>query len=152
LHARPQVASRAEQEPFGRGRGTVGRPCPNVGFSSSPSPLRGGGRGVGFCLRPDGRDLPMSSPAHAWDPRGRWAPSAPGGGGRGAPRRVVPLPRRAGFAATWGEIRRDLRDGPGPSIDRLLRGRAREGVADNFHTVADQLAGGAGEPTRLKAW
>src|SRR5262249_48055817 len=30
--------------------------------------------------------------------------------------------------------------------------QAREGVPDNFRTVADLLADGAGEPARLKAW
>jgi len=34
-------------------------------------------------------------------------------------RRVVHLHRRAGFAATWSEIQRDLKDGPQASIDRL---------------------------------
>ncbi len=34
--------------------------------------------------------------------------------------RVAHLHRRAGFGATWSELQRDLRDGPGPSIDRFL--------------------------------
>ena len=38
-------------------------------------------------------------------------------------RRVVHLHRRAAFAATVDELERDLKDGPGPSIDRLLNGR-----------------------------
>ena len=37
-------------------------------------------------------------------------------------RRVVHLHRRAGFGATWGEIRRDLTDGPEASVGRLLAG------------------------------
>jgi uncharacterized protein (DUF1800 family) len=61
---------------------------------------------------------------------------------------VVHLYRRAGFLATWPEIQRDLRDGPSKSIDRLLQGQAREGVADNFDAIAQQLAGGL----RLKEW
>jgi uncharacterized protein (DUF1800 family) len=71
-------------------------------------------------------------------------------------RRVVHLHRRAGFAATWDEIRRDLRDGPGPSIDRLLAGRAYvTGVPGEHAETADVLgaaAAAAGEPLRLKAW
>ncbi len=39
-------------------------------------------------------------------------------------RRVVHLHRRAGFAATWSEIQRDLADGPEASITRLLEGKA----------------------------
>src|SRR5215470_12875208 len=94
----------------------------------------------------------MSPPANAWDPRGLWAPFAPDGEAPWDLRRVVHLHRRAGFAAPWGELQRDLRDGPGKSIDRLLQGQARAEVPDNFGHVADQLAGGAGAPTRLKAW
>jgi uncharacterized protein (DUF1800 family) len=67
-------------------------------------------------------------------------------------RRVVHLHRRAGFAATWSELQRDLKDGPGKGIDRLLEGRSREGVPDNFRNVAGQLGGEAGGPERLKAW
>jgi uncharacterized protein (DUF1800 family) len=75
-------------------------------------------------------------------------------------RRVVHLHRRAGFAATWDEIRRDLADGPGPSIDRLLAGRARgRHVPDDFESTAAMLADAATagsvaqmDPRRLKAW
>ena len=56
-------------------------------------------------------------------------------------RRVVHLHRRAGFAATWDEIQRNLKDGPEPSIDRLLEGKARaRGVPDGFAAFADRLA------------
>src|SRR5947209_18380430 len=52
-------------------------------------------------------------------------------------RRVVHLHRRAGFAATWDELQRDLADGPGPSIDRLLQGKARaEGVPEDLGLAA----------------
>jgi uncharacterized protein (DUF1800 family) len=67
-------------------------------------------------------------------------------------RRVVHLHRRAGFAATWNELQRDLKEGPAKSIDRLLEGRAREGVPDNFHAVAGQLGNDPIGPERLKAW
>jgi uncharacterized protein (DUF1800 family) len=68
-------------------------------------------------------------------------------------RRVVHLHRRAGFAASWGEVQRDLRDGPKASIDRLLAGKARaEGVPADFDEVLRLLAESAGEPERLKAW
>jgi hypothetical protein len=72
--------------------------------------------------------------------------------------RVVHLHRRAGFAATWGEVRRDLKDGPGPSVDRLLDGKARgraEGVPDGFEATSALLAdaaAGSDDPARLKAW
>src|SRR5205807_240058 len=71
-------------------------------------------------------------------------------------RRVVHLHRRAGFAATWEELSRDLKDGPEASIDRLLSGRSRaRGVPEVFEATATALADGAVEshdPHRLKAW
>jgi hypothetical protein len=36
-------------------------------------------------------------------------------------RRVVHLHRRAGFAASWSEIERDLTDGPDASVTRLQK-------------------------------
>ena len=56
------------------------------------------------------------------DPRGPWAPFVPHAAAPWDLGRVVHLHRRAGFAATWDEIRRDLADGPEPSIGRLLAG------------------------------
>lgn len=41
-------------------------------------------------------------------------------------RRVVHLHRRAGFAATWEELQRDLEEGHETSIDRFLRGTVCE--------------------------
>jgi uncharacterized protein (DUF1800 family) len=68
-------------------------------------------------------------------------------------RRVVHLHRRAGFAATWTEIQRDLADGPHASIDRLLAGKARsQGVPENFEETAALLADAVRESERLKAW
>src|ERR1700675_1823091 len=70
-------------------------------------------------------------------------------------RRVVHLHRRAGFAATWSEIQRDLADGPRASIDRVLAGRAATaGVPEDFQRTADLLGDSAavsGDPARLKA-
>jgi uncharacterized protein (DUF1800 family) len=92
-------------------------------------------------------------PSKLGDPWGRYVPDAD------APwdlRRVVHLHRRAGFAATWDEILRDLKDGPEASIDRLLAGKARaRGVPDGFAAFADRLADlalAAPEPNRLKGW
>jgi uncharacterized protein (DUF1800 family) len=71
-------------------------------------------------------------------------------------RRVVHLHRRGGFAATWGEIQRDLKDGPQASIDRVLAGKAAtDGVPGEFHKTADLLGESAavsGDPARLEAW
>jgi uncharacterized protein (DUF1800 family) len=68
-------------------------------------------------------------------------------------RRVVHLHRRAGLAATWNEIQRDLKDGPAKSIDRLLKGTSRsQGVPEDFESFASTLAEHADDPGRLKAW
>jgi hypothetical protein len=96
--------------------------------------------------------MPMSAPKNGWDPKSLWAPYVPDGKAPWDRRRVVHLHRRAGFAATWGEIQRDLKDGPAGSIDRLLHGKARDDVPDNFRTVADLLAERASDPPTLKAW
>src|SRR5207237_5994371 len=70
-------------------------------------------------------------------------------------RRVVHLHRRAGFAASWDELQRDLADGPVKSVERLLKGSAGPHTPGDFAATADLLgdsavaAGGIG---RLKAW
>lgn len=70
--------------------------------------------------------------------------------------RVVHLHRRAGFAATWQEVQRDLKDGPEAAIDRLLSGKAYSvGVPDDFDAMSQVIgdaAVAAGNPNRLKAW
>lgn len=70
--------------------------------------------------------------------------------------RVVHLHRRAGFAATWAEIQRDLRDGPQASVTRLLAGKARlDGTIGDFESVSQALAESAASTSmadRLKAW
>jgi uncharacterized protein (DUF1800 family) len=95
-----------------------------------------------------GHDLANSG--NAWE---RFVP------GRDAPwdlRRVVHLHRRAGFAATWDELQRDLKDGPETAINRLLEGRSHSrGVPDDFSQFADRLADLAlavPESSRLKGW
>lgn len=69
-------------------------------------------------------------------------------------RRVVHLHRRAGFGATWGEIQRDLADGPEAAIERVFNPPPRSD-ADEFNAlsaiIADAAAG-SGDVDRLKAW
>src|SRR5262249_52208968 len=82
-----------------------------------------------------------------------WAPYAPGAEAPWNVRRVVHLHRRAGFAATWKEIQRDLTDGPKASVDRLLAGQARtEGVPERFAETSSLLVSLAGETNRVQAW
>jgi uncharacterized protein (DUF1800 family) len=56
---------------------------------------------------------------------------------------VVHLHRRAGFAASWAEIERDLKEGPDASIDRVLAGRSRIGAGGDFEPTASLLADAA---------
>src|SRR5579871_5387403 len=85
-----------------------------------------------------------------------WAPYVPDEKAPWNLQRVVHLHRRAGFAATWEEIQRDLKDGPKTSIDRLLTGQAyRTSVPADFASAADLLgdaAGGSSKPMQLRAW
>jgi uncharacterized protein (DUF1800 family) len=96
------------------------------------------------------------SPTVPPEATGPWAPYVPNDQSPWNFRRVVHLHRRAGFAATWGEIQRDLKDGPQASIDRVLAGKAATaGVPEDFAKTADLLgesAASSGDPGRLKAW
>ena len=80
-------------------------------------------------------------------------------------RRVVHLHRRAGFAATWSDIQRDLKDGPQAAVTRLLRAnpkRQRDEANDQANDKANDFeqmsavicdaAVGSGNINRLKAW
>jgi uncharacterized protein (DUF1800 family) len=84
-----------------------------------------------------------------------WKPYAPTPAAPWDVRRVVRLHRRAGFAATWPEIERDVKDGPAASIDRLLAGRCREGsVPEDYAGRAarlEELAVASGRPADLRA-
>src|SRR5258708_6921745 len=87
-----------------------------------------------------------------------WAPYCPDANDSWSLRRVIHLHRRAGFAASWNELQRDLTEGPEASITRLLNGQARgprEGVPEQFQAIAALLGDAAvasNEPARLKAW
>jgi len=66
------------------------------------------------------------------------------------------LRRRAGFAATWDELERDLTDGPDAAIERVLAGTCRmDGLVDGFASTADLLgtaAASSSDAHRLQAW
>jgi uncharacterized protein (DUF1800 family) len=70
--------------------------------------------------------------------------------------RAWTLRRRAGFAATWPELERDLADGPKRAIDRVLTGTCRtHGVSADFIRTADLLGDAAcvtSDVNRLQAW
>ncbi len=70
--------------------------------------------------------------------------------------RAWTLRRRAGFAATWRELERDVAEGPGAAVDRVLAGQCRtEGIPAEFASTADLIgdsAAGASDARRLQAW
>jgi uncharacterized protein (DUF1800 family) len=73
--------------------------------------------------------------------------------------RVVHLHRRAGFAATWAEIERDLTDGPQQAVGRVLAGTSRQkppgSAPTDFESMARTIGDAAvasGNTNRLKAW
>src|SRR5580658_427360 len=96
---------------------------------------------------------PAIKPNHLPDP---WVAYASDTGVPWDLARVVHLHRRAGFAATWAEIERDLRDGPEASVTRVLQGKSRiDGTVKEFETVSAALADSAASTSmadRLKAW
>ena len=102
--------------------------------------------------KPNPEGNTASPTPHADSPWTRYKPTAE------APwdlRRVVHLHRRAGFAATWAELKRDLEEGPEASIDRVLAGSSRLGGYDDFEATANLLADAAvasGDINRLEAW
>jgi hypothetical protein len=86
---------------------------------------------------------------------GPWAPYAPDDKSPWDLHRVVHLHRRAGFAAAWDEIQRDLKDGPQASVERLLKGQSSMHTPAEFDATANLLGDAAvasNEPGRLKAW
>src|SRR5262249_49884660 len=101
-----------------------------------------------------GDPLMDSDTKPATAPRG-WEPYTPSDEAPWDLRRVVHLHRRAGFAATWGEVQRDLKDGPSAAVGRLLAGTAVTTSPPQFKSTPDLLADAAvsaGEIGRLKAW
>jgi Protein of unknown function (DUF1800) len=87
-----------------------------------------------------------------------WAPYQPSPDAPWNLRRVVHLHRRAGFAASWLEIERDLAQGPDKSAARLLEGKTRTPGApepEEFERISTVLADAAiasSDAGRLKAW
>ena len=84
----------------------------------------------------------MPSSKNDWDSKGLWASYAPSDKAPWNLRRVVHLHRRAGFAATWDELQRDLKDGP-EEHRPAAEGPGPRGVPEDFATFADRLAAAA---------
>jgi uncharacterized protein (DUF1800 family) len=83
---------------------------------------------------------------------GPWAPYESTASDPWDLRKVAHLHRRAGFGATWGELQRDLHDGPTASIDRLLRPSESTEEERQILDVLRQGVLDTKDPERLKAW
>ncbi len=85
-----------------------------------------------------------------------WAPYRPSEAAPWNLERAWTLRRRAGFAATWSELERDLAGGAGPAVDRVLAGECRtQDVPSDFAATAALLgdaATDAADVRRLQAW
>src|SRR5262245_61478256 len=70
-----------------------------------------------------------------------WRPYEPSASASWDLRRVVHLHRRAGFAATWAELKRDVDGKPQDAVSRLLEGKSRTvGCPTESDTTAAMLA------------
>lgn len=92
------------------------------------------------------------------DPARAWAPFEPTNDLPWDRARVAHLHRRAGFAAPWKVLERDVKEGPSSSVERLLEGEPTtiDGRSSaEFATTTDQMAvrfGASGNLTRLQGF
>lgn len=93
------------------------------------------------------------------DPSRAWSPYVPTDKDPWDLARVAHLHRRAGFAAPWAVLQRDLKDGPAASIHRLLHGEpvSGDGMPASLHAelmdAMDARIGSSGNLVRLQgAW
>jgi uncharacterized protein (DUF1800 family) len=66
--------------------------------------------------------------------------------------KVAHLHRRAGFGATWGELQRDLKEGPAASVERLLRPRTPSADEAQVLDGLRRAVLASNDAERLKAW
>jgi uncharacterized protein (DUF1800 family) len=91
------------------------------------------------------------------DPSRAWAPFEPSRDRKWDLPAVAHLHRRAGFAASWPVLERDLREGPSASIERLLAGSKKSvdgSPAAEFESTLDLMASQltpASEASQLQA-
>lgn len=77
------------------------------------------------------------------DPQWAWSPFDPASGRKFDLRAAAHLHRRAGFAASWSVLARDVADGPGAAVDRLLAGSPQStdgSPAAEFEATMDSMA------------
>ena len=82
------------------------------------------------------------------DPAWAWAPYVPGATRPWCLRQASHLYRRAAFGASWGQLQQALHDGPGPTVDRLVRPEADVAA---FHRTFDAYEAAAIDPDAITA-
>ncbi len=86
------------------------------------------------------------------DPAWAWAPYQPDD------QRPWSLPlaghlfRRAAFGANWGQLQQALREGPQPTVDRLLHPEVDVAAFNRTYDQIESSTGGAGSADGLRAW
>ncbi|MBN1419228.1 MAG: DUF1800 family protein, partial [Planctomycetes bacterium] len=88
----------------------------------------------------------------AEDPRRAWARYEPGADRPWDLVRVAHLLRRAGFGATWDDLRRARDADPHRTIDRLLRPQADVDADDRKRDADERTAAGSSDANSLRAW
>jgi hypothetical protein len=109
------------------------------------SPLRASGHPVQPAPEEEAVTAAGLDPARAWEP---YEPDADRPWNLG---RAGHLLRRAGFGATWDELRQALRHGPRPTIDRLLKPAGDVVAFDRTHDRYE-AAVGPQDTASLRAW
>jgi uncharacterized protein (DUF1800 family) len=85
------------------------------------------------------------------DPRWAWAPYEPGPKSLWDLAKVGHLYRRAAFGATWAELQAGVKDGPAPTIDKLLKGADTAAFDRDMKPLADSIAK-ANNGVQARAW
>ncbi len=81
-----------------------------------------------------------------------WAPYEPSPACPWTLARAAHLHRRAGFGATWGQLRQALSDGPQKTVDRLLAGQGDVAAFNRGFDQNEQAVVSGGSPDPLRAW
>jgi len=86
------------------------------------------------------------------DPDWAWAPYEPSDERPWDLPRAGHLFRRAGFGATWNELKQALDDGPQRTVDRLLRPNKDVDSFNRTYDEYDAAVAGSGSAEPLRAW
>jgi hypothetical protein len=95
---------------------------------------------------------PQSNPLAAVDPAWAWRRYEPTAEAPWDRQRAAHLMRRCGFGATWSQLDEAVREGCGPSVERLIEGPPASAAFYSQAEVAAQSLLGSNDPSNLPAW